>query len=335
MRKGNGRWYRLTLIAVGNLVLWVVIAAVVGLLVSDQVDLGFETKLRQVQTTAVAAWKGLWEGKLALPGRATPRATDPSPALPSPATRQPGLAAAVTGSEPYPSPTPLPTTGGATAVPPAAEPSATDAPAASASSTAAGTLPSSTAPLPPRSEATTGAAAVGTGQGTTQSDGRPTPEPTTLLLIRPLLLADPEFHDLAALNAEMARSAPGRVVQIRYQEAMLSQEIRILCENNPDLPLRNVQVDLRRDQLILTGQTTFFGFQINARVSGTIAVRDCRPEIEIHTVTMAGILTPPIVQDQIEQQILEAMTWYPADYPLCLEQIVLEETRATIYGYRR
>jgi hypothetical protein len=29
------------------------------------------------------------------------------------------------------------------------------------------------------------------------------------------------------------------------------------------------------------------------------------------------------------------MTWYPADYPLCLEQIVLEETRLTCYGYRR
>lgn len=333
MRRGNGRWVRLTLIAVGNLVLWVAIAAVVGLLVSDQVDLGLETKLRHVQATAVAAWKGLSEGGLALPGRATPHATDPSPALPPAATRQPSLPAAAIGSEPLSSPIARPTTEGATAMPPDAEPPAIDGPAAS--STAGGTQPSPTAQLPPRTGAAADATAVRTGQGTTQSDGRPSSEPTPLLLIRPLLLADPEFHNLATLNAEMARSAPGRVVQIRYQEAMLSQEIRTLCENNPDLPLRNVQVDLRRDQLVLTGQTTFFGFQINASVSGTVAVRECRPEIEIRTITMAGILTPPIVQDQIEQQILEAMTWYPADYPLCLEQIVLEETRATIYGYRR
>jgi hypothetical protein len=316
-------------------VLWVAIAAVVGLLVSDRLDLGFETELRQAHATAVAAWQGLVDGEWALPGRATPRATNTDPVVPSLGTRQPNPSAVVTGSESAPSPTSRTTIEEAAAVPPGVEPSATNARATSASRTAAEIQPRPTASLTPRTKAAGDGTAIGTGQGIAQSGGRPSSEPTPLLLIRPLLLADPEFHNLATLNAEMARSAPGRVVQIRYQEAVLNQEIHTLCENNPDLPLRNVQVDLRRDQVVLTGQTTFFGFQINARVCGTITVHDCRPEIEIQTIDMAGILTPPVVRNQIEQQTLEAMTWYPADYPLCLEQIVLEETRATIYGYRR
>jgi hypothetical protein len=46
-------------------------------------------------------------------------------------------------------------------------------------------------------------------------------------------------------------------------------------------------------------------------------------------------MTPALFKDKIGEMIHQAMAWYPADYPLCLEQIVLEETRATVYGYRR
>lgn len=335
MFDGKGRRYWLIVMALGNLVLWVAIAAAVGLLVSDQVDLGVETELRQVQATAMAAWRGLSQRELALPGRATPPASNPFPSPPSLATAQPNPTSSVAGPETDPAGAEEPTTAGTTSGGEATESKTAEATAAPASSAGNASQPGLAAPLPPRTEAAGDASAVGASQGTAQRAGRLSPEPTPMLLIRPLLLADPEFHDLAALNAEMARSAPGRVVQIRYQEAMLSQEIRTLCEKNPDLPFRNVQADLGRDQLILTGGTTFLGFQINARVSVSVTVRDCRPEMEIETITLAGIIAPKAVENRIEHLIAEAMTWYPADYPLCLEQIVVEDTRATIYGYRR
>jgi hypothetical protein len=173
------------------------------------------------------------------------------------------------------------------------------------------------------------------GQALAATAAPPTLEPTPALLSKPLLLADAEFHNLADLNAEMARSVPGRVVQIRYQEAALNREINLLCENNPDLPFQTVQVDLNRDGVTLSGQLTVLGFQVDALVTGTVVARDCRPEIEIESITVAGVLTPQFVRDQVEREVLKAMDWYPADYPLCLEQIVLEETRATVYGYHR
>ena len=151
----------------------------------------------------------------------------------------------------------------------------------------------------------------------------------------PLLLADPENSNLALLDAEMDRSAPDRAVQIRYQESALNAEIAALWRNNPDLPYRDVWVDLMRDQVVITGKITVLGFGVNGEVTGQVTVKDCVPVLEIERVGIAGVMTPSFVRDQVESMVLEAMTWYPADYPLCVEQIVLEETRATLYGYRR
>jgi hypothetical protein len=167
------------------------------------------------------------------------------------------------------------------------------------------------------------------------SDGLPPPTPVATLVTSPLLLADPEIKDLDVLDAEMARSAPGRAVQIRYQEDTLNAEIAALWQNNPDLPYRNVRVDLMRDQVVVTGKVSVLGFGVNAEVTGKITVENCVPVLEIEQLRVAGVMTPKFVRDEVEEMVLEAMTWYPADYPLCLEQIVLEDTRATVYGYRR
>ena len=164
---------------------------------------------------------------------------------------------------------------------------------------------------------------------------QPTSSPLATLVSSPLLLADPEISNLAALDAEMDRSATDRPVQIRYQESMLNAEIATLWKNNPDLPYRDVWVDLKRDRVVITGRITVLGFEVKGEITGQIVTKDCVPVLEIERIGIAGVLTPSFVRDQVEEMVLEAMTWYPADYPLCMEQIVLEETRATVYGYRR
>jgi hypothetical protein len=166
-------------------------------------------------------------------------------------------------------------------------------------------------------------------------DTQPPAAPVPTLVNSPLLLADPEIQSLAVLDAELARSAPDRAVQIRYQEATLNAEIAALWQNNPNLPYRDVRVDLMRDQVVVTGKVSVLGFGVNAEITGNVAVENCVPVLEIEQLRVAGVMTPKFVKDQVENMVLEAMAWYPADYPLCLEQIVLEETRATVYGYRR
>lgn len=174
--------------------------------------------------------------------------------------------------------------------------------------------------------------AAGSGPAPTSS---PTASPMPTLVSRALLLADPAISDPAAFDAEMVRSAPERPVMVRLQEAMLNAEIAALWENNPSLPYRDVWVDLQRDGVVITGRITVMGYEVRAVVTGQVAARDCVPVLEIEQLGIEGVLTPIFVHDQVEELVLEPMTWYPADYALCIEQIVLEETGATLYGHRR
>lgn len=163
----------------------------------------------------------------------------------------------------------------------------------------------------------------------------PTPEPEATLVTSPLLMADPEISTLAQLDAEMSRSAPDRAVQIRYQEDALNAEIAALWKNNPALPYRDVQLDLQREQVVVTGTVSAWGFEAQVKVSGTMTTQDCVPQFEIESISVMGVMAPMLIRNQLDRLIVEPTTWYPVDYPLCVEQIVVEDTRLTVYGHRR
>jgi hypothetical protein len=291
MLNGGSRWYVLSALAVANLVLWVAIAGIVGLIVSDRVDLGFETLMRQGQATAVSVFESVSEVVSAPTARPTSTSTPP------PATPVGGAVRPEATSLPYRTPRPVATT----AI--NAQPTSTPV-----------TQPSQTARSTPTRQST------------------PTTQP---LVSAPLLLSDPAISSLTKLDAEMDRSAEGRPVQIRYTEETLNREITTLYQNNPELPFRDVHVDMKHDEVVITGKTTVLGFRVDASATGTVSVVDCLPELEIERISVAGVMTPGFVRDEVEGLLLETMSWYPADYPLCLEQIVIEETKATIYGHRR
>ena len=124
-------------------------------------------------------------------------------------------------------------------------------PGLSAPGTAGGTgLPTGAAPSEPKPGAEAGpsvAAALADMATGTVSGAR---------LRSPLLLVDPEFHSLSALDLELERSAPLRPVQIRYGERALNREIAALWLTNPTFPCRDVQVDLQDNQVAISGRVT-------------------------------------------------------------------------------
>lgn len=339
MFDGRGRWNLLALFAAGNLLVWVSIACLVGLCAGDDVDLGVETLARHAQATAVTSWEEAKSG--GLPGLVS-EGSAPTPRAQvgdGQGSMSPALAAVGIPHD----------DNLALSAPPAASPSPPDA-----ASSGAGSSPMRV-PLAP---AATGVESAGSPQAASNSEPgtkptRPkegvaagTSEPATLtgaapgvaasaVVSSPLLLVDPVFHDLAALNSEMERSAPARAVQIRYQEKALNREIATIWRNNPSLPYRDVEVDLQHDRVAVSGRVSILGFEVDALLEGTIVARDCVPRLEVEAVSLAGVTTPRFVRTRVAAMAKEAMAWYPADYPLCLEQIVLEETRATFYGYRR
>lgn len=221
--------------------------------------------------------------------------------------------------------TATPSSSGPTGSPPQAgtpEPGPTATPGLEAPSTSRATSQPGSTPPP-------------AGTSAEASAEEPGPEPQATLVSSPLLLADPEIASLSKLDAEMSRSAPDRAVQIRYQEEALNRQIAALWRNNPELPYRDVLVDMQPGQVAVTGKVTVLGFAVSGQLLGQVVAEDCVPALQIESLSVAGIMTPRFVKDQVQDLVFEAMAWYPEDYPLCLEEIVLEDTRATVYGYRR
>jgi hypothetical protein len=283
MVRRDRRWLWLTLFALANLVCWVGVAALAGLLVGDTVDIGVEALIRQGQATAMAGWE-----------QVTQRASQP---------------------------TVVPT-------------SAAQAPMPTKQAPAGGPSPATPTPLPSAQSQSTQETEPSTAVPTVAGNS-PTPAPEATLVTSPLLMADPEISTLTRLDAEMSRSAPDRAVQIRYQEDALNSEIATLWVNNPDLPYRDVQLDLQREQVVVTGTVSAWGFDAKVKVTASVSAQDCVPQFEIKSVSVMGVVAPLFVRNQFDKLIAEPTTWYPADYPLCVEQIVVEDTRLTVYGYRR
>jgi hypothetical protein len=300
MSSSSRRWSWLTVFALCNLGFWVVVAAAVGLAVSDKLDLGVEALIREWQATVVASWTNTSVGTL-----------EPKAKLPLIATSQ-TVQEKPTTSIVWPDPTisPSPSKATTTSLP----------------------LPQATATLPPPQEKSK-AQPTESSQGS--SSIQPEKLPTQSLNSTPLLMADPGLEGLLHIDAEMSHSTQGRAVQIRYQEEALNREITTLLESYPDLPYRNIKVELQRDRVVVTGDVTLLGIEVNTKVQGQVVAQDCLPQVEIENISIADIVAPGFFKDQIKELIGESLSWYPADYPLCLEQIVLEDGRVTIYGARR
>jgi hypothetical protein len=293
----------LILFAACNLIFWVGVALGVGLAVSDTVDLGVETLLRQRQATAAAFAEHVVSGA---------RGTEVAVPVLSPVPTMMEVR-----------PTQIELDAVKTTIAEAVRPTATGA-QTPVSTSASATDVVSTAVLAPLFT----------------PDPSPTPVPPTATATQdtiktPLLLADQGFGTLAGLDTEMNRSATGRPVLVRYSETTLNEELAALLANSSDIPYRNVYVDLKPDQVILTGDVEVMGFDVSTTALGTIVAEECRPYIQVTSVSIGGVLTPGFMEDQIEELMLQALDWYPADYPLCIDQIVIEEERATVYGHKR
>jgi hypothetical protein len=325
MPKGLSRWRLLTIFAACNLAFWLGAAAIVGLFVSDSVDLGVETSIRKYQATIVAALSPsvVHTPEVAvLRTQASPsQATIMGAVKPQPTATSFWLATPTASLSPFvvQEPTivqPETTSPSLQATPRALVPTIVGVPA----SLPATATPPEAAPV---------------SLPATLTPLASTPQSVEALVESPLLLADPGFKDLTEMNTEMRQSAVGRAVQIRFQEAALNQAISALIEGNDQVPYRDVHVELKRGQVAVSGTATVLGFPVNTKIVGTLEAVNCVPQVEVQSISVEGILTPTVVKDQIEAMFLEALTWYPADYPLCLQQIVVEEGRATVYATRR
>ena len=283
----TARWRRLTLLAIGNFVVWVALAVIVAVLISDRVDLGLETSLRTYQATAIAQWRS-------------------DAARPTEATDQ--LARGDEAFQPL-QPDTLPWR-------PTSAPEGMKREEPPTSSGIEIERGEQVELFPPEA----GFSSAQTG-------------PLPLETLGPFsLVTNPSLESLAV---ELTRSSMGQVVEIQYEEPALNQEIIALLENHPEQPYQLSWIDLKPGGIILTGSSRVWGVPVSIRVEGTLTVERCRPKAEVQSVYIAKVLAPQFAREWVTSRILETMAWFPADYPLCLHEIRLEEERMILYGIRR
>jgi hypothetical protein len=308
MFRRSSRWTWLVVLAVFNLVFWIGAAIGVGVLVTDTLDLGVESFIRAQHATVVVAWDRMASGRALATAPATRVAVRPTgQAAPLQANVVPTIPAA-TDTVSTGRPTPIATRPALKSV----DPQESTQGAPSDPPVEAAVIPNPT-PRPATA----------------------TPETVAALLTSPLVVSDPGMNGIAGIDAEMARSATGRPVQIRYSEGALNQEVTTALVDYPDLACQDVQLNLEPDRVVVEGNVTIMGLQVDAKVEGTVVARDCMPQAEISSISIAGLLTPGFIRDAIENMVLDSLSWYPPDSPLCMERIVLEKDQVTIYGSRR
>jgi hypothetical protein len=249
--RGPSRWPYFTFFALLNVICWVTLAVAVGVLASQQVNLGVETFVREQQTRIVASL------------RREPRTT------------------------PVSTPAPVPT--GVTVV------------------VVAPTAPAGTA---------------------TPASGSPTADPVP----PPVLLDDPPLAELAALDAELRAWPPGRVVQVSYSQAALNRELAALLDVNPQVPLRDLRAELSWNKVKLAGTLLLLGLEVPVQAEGRVTVVDCRPRVHLDALTAGGLPAPGLVRDGVFGLLQQWTPWYPADHPLCLQDVALGDETVIIIG---
>ena len=306
MEKRSRRKTWLIILAAVNLVVWVTLAGSVGLLASDRVDIGAESLFREFQGTAVAAIEEL-PRRLISPGGGSSSLSEN--------TDRTGESDDSNASEAVIWPD-----------------SSTSSPASGSSSVGeASNSPLSTETHADGSLLASGEESAAAGSSPASSSASTSPGAPSGLL----LLSDPDWQALGRMDAELRASAPGRPVQIRYSEATLNRQIAELLSYYPGQPYDTMVVDLERDKVSISGDVTVLGFQVGTEATGTVTAVNCLPQVRIESIKIAGLLTPGFVKDGVKDLIVDSLSQYPTSYPLCLEQIVVEEDRVTVYGSRR
>ena len=291
------RWGRLLLVAVLNLAVWVGLAVGVAMVNSDGVNLGIETIMRSGQATAMTYLQQLPAGRRAVEAEALAGYAAQKPSGDEIAEPKPaGMVATQDVSSPAGSYE--------------AQSAASQASASSESSnTAAGGYAPAVADP---------AALAGSGK-----------------MSGVLVLSDPGFSGLMRAGSAVERAARGERVEIRYKEAALNEQIAALLADTPNLPYHDVRVSLRPDSIAVSGNVTVLGLGVSAELLGMLVAEDCAPQMDVHAVSVGGVLTPRFIKNQASSIVLRALDWYPPDAPLCLDRIELAEGSVTVYGYRR
>lgn len=147
------------------------------------------------------------------------------------------------------------------------------------------------------------------------------------LIVEPRLA--PDIAELRDRLVEGGHNGEAFTVEITDQEA--EETIAWYLVRNPRIPFRDPQVSITLRGVLASGVAEIAGLRVGLTGQAGIELRDGVPYITLDDLDIAGVAVPGFVQDRIQAEI-DAQFGLAQDLPLIIDELRLEEGKATIRG---
>jgi hypothetical protein len=139
----------------------------------------------------------------------------------------------------------------------------------------------------------------------------------------------PDIVDLQGRLAEGGHSGEAFIVEVTEQE--VAETIAWYLNRHPRIPFREPQVFITSRGVSATGVAEIAGLRVGLTGRAAIQLREGVPFVTLEDLDVAGVAVPGFVQDRIQAEV-DAQFSLAQDLPLIIDELVLEEGKASVQG---
>ncbi len=145
--------------------------------------------------------------------------------------------------------------------------------------------------------------------------------------VQPVL--EPDIAELRDRLIEGGHSGEPFSLEVTDQEA--AETIAWYLRGHPTIPFGEPQVTITPDGVSAKGVAQIAGLRVGLTGQAHVELRDGVPIVTLGDLDVAGVAVPGFAQDRIQDEI-DAQFGLAQDLPLIIEEVMLEEGKATIRG---
>jgi hypothetical protein len=149
----------------------------------------------------------------------------------------------------------------------------------------------------------------------------------------PAIKVEPRLEaDLAALRQKLIEGGhSGEPFTVGITDLEAAETIAWYLDRHPSVPFRDPQVFVQPDGITAKGVAEVAGLRVGLTGRATIQLQDGVPLVTVEDLDLAGVAVPGFVRDRIQAEI-DAQFSLAQDLPVSIEELRLEEGRATVRG---
>jgi hypothetical protein len=152
----------------------------------------------------------------------------------------------------------------------------------------------------------------------------------------PTVVVEPRLEpDIGVLRQKLIEGGhSGQPFRVEVTDQEAAETIAWYLSNHPNIPFREPQVTIWPSGISAQGVAEIAGLRVGLTGRAAIELTDGVPLVTLADLDVAGIAVPGFVKDRIQAEI-DAQFGLAQDLPLIIDEIVLEEGRATVEGVIR